>query len=78
MTEEKDHLGLLIVASVVIAAGCKWLSDLTAGERHGGEFDVPLVNWVAWFAFVVVAGVAAMLLVAGAARLLGRMRSRHG
>ncbi|MGH9283616.1 MAG: hypothetical protein ACRD0S_11850, partial [Acidimicrobiales bacterium] len=74
----KDHLGLLIVLSLTVAAACKWLSDLTAGERHGGEFDIPLVNWVAWFLFLVAGGLALMLLVAGGARVLGRLRARHG
>ncbi|MGH9179667.1 MAG: hypothetical protein ACRD0N_14065 [Acidimicrobiales bacterium] len=75
MAEEKDHLGLWIIGSVVITAALKWLSDLTAGERHGGEFDIPIINWVAWFAFVVMAAATLMLLVAAVSRLVGRLRS---
>ena len=78
MAEEKDHLGLWIVAALAITAACKWVSDLTAGERHGGEFDIPLINWVAWFAFVVMAAATVMLLVAAVSRLVGRLRSSHG
>lgn len=72
---EKDRLGLWIVASLVITAAFKWVSDLTAGETHGGEFDIPVVNWLAWFAFVVMGAATIMLAVAGVSRLLSRLRS---
>ena len=78
MAEEKDHLGAWIIGSLVITATLKWLSDLTAGERHGGQFDIPIINWVAWFAFVVMGAATIMFLVAAVGRLVGRLRSHHG
>lgn len=76
MAREHDRLGALIAGAVGLAVACRWVSDLTAGERHGARYDVPAVNWLGWFASFVLAAVAVMLVTAGAARVLGRRRYR--
>lgn len=71
-------LGFVLLASVVLATAFKWVSDVTAGADHGGRYDVPVVNGIAWLAFVIFTAAALLVTVAIGVRFLGWLRHLGG
>lgn len=77
MPAREDRLRRFVVAvvgAVGLAALCLAISDLTAGAEYGGRYDVPAVNYISWFAFLVFAAAAIMIVVAGLFRLSQDLR----
>lgn len=72
--DEPSAIGYVLVVSAVLASLCWWLSGLTAGEEHGGRYDLALVNTIARFAFVLLATLAVMALVGTVIRLASLVR----
>jgi len=72
--DDPSAIGYVLVAALALAGLARWVSDLTAGAGRGGRYDLPLVNNVSWFAFLLFATVAFMALIGGVCRLVGRLR----
>lgn len=71
---DPSAIGYVLVASAALAGLFRWLSGLTVGDEHGGRYDLPMVNAVAWFAFLLLATVAIMALVGAVFRLAALVR----
>ncbi len=61
--EPLSHVVGLLVGALALAGVFLWVSNLTAGDEYGGRYDVAVVNYTTWFAFMMAATVAFLLAV---------------
>lgn len=74
-TGERDDprwLLVILAGAIVLAGALKWVADATAGS------DLPVVNSLSWFGFMLVATFGFMTMVAVAIRVpVALVRSRR-
>jgi len=79
MEKGAREFAVFVAVSLAGAVVCWWVSSLTAGPEYGGRFDLPAVNYVAWFLFCLCVAALFMSLVGAVLRSLAwlsdRMRS---
>lgn len=80
----EDHEGpnldrplLPFLGAVGLAILFFWVSNLTEGPDHGGRYDVPAINYPAWFLFIISAVGAAILGAINLERLAGWFEARR-
>ena len=78
LDDRPKHFGIALCAALVLAAFCRWLSNLTTGDEYGGWYDLGGVSHVSWFAFLLFAAAAVMVAVAAVLRMVDEARGRMG
>lgn len=76
--DDPSAIGYVLAATVALATLAWWVSRLTAGSEHGGRYDVPIVNSVTWFAFLLFAAVATISMIGGVLRIAESLRPLPG
>lgn len=72
--DDPTAIGYVLLAALTLAGLARWVSGLTAGAGRGGRYDLPLVDHLSWFAFLLFATVAFMALIGGVCRVVERLR----
>lgn len=70
--DDPTAIGYVLLAALALAGLARWASGLTAGR--GGRFDLPIVNHLSWFAFLLFSTIAFMASIGGVCRVVKRLR----
>lgn len=71
------HPVLLLVGAIAATAILFWVSNLTEGPEHNAPYDVPAVNYAAWWGFLIAAGATFLLAGVNLQRLSERFETRR-
>lgn len=71
------HPRLLLVGAIATAAILFWVSNLTEGPEHNAPYDVPAINYAAWWGFLIAAAAAMFLAYANLQHLGERFETRR-
>ena len=74
--ERERYLPLLLLGSIGLTTLLAWVSNLTSGPEYGGRYDIPAIHSGAWFAFLLSAVGAFILLLVNLDRLGQWVESR--
>ena len=67
---------MALMATLAVAGICLWISNLTDGPEYGGPWDLPFVNYVTWFGFILAAMAAVLVAVGSVLRGATSVRDR--
>ncbi|MGI8685991.1 MAG: hypothetical protein ACR2MO_13045 [Acidimicrobiales bacterium] len=70
--EDSSAIGYVLVVALVLAALARWVSDVTSGGSN--RYDLPVVNYLSWFAFLLFATITFMAAIGAVFRLVELVR----